>query len=93
LARRLSETTFGLPLFSRKSERSPLPVPILGPHRPVSVGGTGARVVDVVADTPADGVLQPGDVIVAVDGAPVTTAHDLSTALESAPPGRESAAV
>jgi PDZ domain-containing secreted protein/Zn-dependent protease/CBS domain-containing protein len=47
----------------------------------VTLDGTGARILDVVPDTPADGVLEPGDVIVAVDGRPISLANDLRDAL------------
>ena len=54
---------------------------------PVSVSGKGARVVDVVSSSPAASVLEPGDVIVGVDGRPVRIASDLQTALTSRPAG------
>jgi PDZ domain-containing protein len=44
---------------------------------PVSVTGQGARVESVVDGLPAAGVLQRGDLIVAVDGQPVRTTDDL----------------
>jgi PDZ domain-containing protein len=47
---------------------------------PVRVSGGGARVVGVIAGSPADGVLREGDVIVAVDGRPVRTASDVAEA-------------
>jgi PDZ domain-containing protein len=36
-----------------------------------SVTGTGAQIVEVVADSPADGKLEPGDTITAIDGVAV----------------------
>jgi PDZ domain-containing protein len=41
----------------------------------------GAQVTDVVAGTPADGHLQPGDVITAIDGTPTPTNTALVAAL------------
>lgn len=52
----------------------------------VEVTGSGVDVVDVIADTPADGVLRPGDVIVAVDGRPVTTDTELVEAIDGTAP-------
>jgi PDZ domain-containing protein len=43
---------------------------------PASIRGDGAAVHAVMPGAPADGVLQPGDTIVAVDGARVETATD-----------------
>jgi PDZ domain-containing protein len=42
---------------------------------------TGVLVDQVLADAPADGKLRPGDVIVSVDGRPVTTPQELRAAL------------
>jgi len=50
---------------------------------PVTVTGQGARVQSVVDGLPAKGVVQPGDVIVAVDGQPVHTTDDLVQAISS----------
>jgi PDZ domain-containing protein len=47
---------------------------------PVRVSGGGARVVGVIAGSPADGPLREGDVITAVDGRPVRTASDVGEA-------------
>lgn len=44
-------------------------------------GGEGARVLAVVPDSPADGLVAEGDVVVAVDGEPVATTEDLVAAL------------
>ena len=46
---------------------------------PVSVSGEGALVLGVVPGTGAASALSPGDVVVAVDGAPVRLADDLVT--------------
>lgn len=46
------------------------------------IRGDGVLVVGTVADTPADGLLAAGDVITAVDAAPVRTDVDLRQAIE-----------
>jgi PDZ domain-containing protein len=48
---------------------------------PVEVTGKGARVETVVASLPAQGVLQPGDLIVGLDGQPVETTDNLVQAI------------
>lgn len=48
---------------------------------PVTITGKGAEVGGVIEGMPADGVLQKGDVIVAVDGRPVETTNDLIEAI------------
>ncbi|MHB1517843.1 MAG: S1C family serine protease [Acidimicrobiales bacterium] len=49
---------------------------------------TGARLVSVVGNSPADQAgLRPGDVITAVGGAPVRSAAELETQLYADPPG------
>jgi Lon-like protease len=55
----------------------------------VQVVGSGAIVIRIQPDTPADGLLSPGDTIVGVDGAAVTTSIDLTDALGAATPGQE----
>lgn len=52
----------------------------LGLGRPT---GDGARVVQTVADYPADGILRKGDVIVKVDGANVQTTCDVGEAIDN----------
>jgi PDZ domain-containing secreted protein/Zn-dependent protease len=47
----------------------------------VQLSGTGARVVQAIRGTPAFGVLRPGDVIVAVDGAGVTQDSEVREAI------------
>ena len=49
----------------------------------------GALVTDVVPDAPAAGKLQPGDIVIAVDGKPVETPDDLRAAISSRRPGAE----
>lgn len=43
----------------------------------VTTNGSGAQVIDVVKDSPADGKLKVEDVIVAVDGSPIKLVSDL----------------
>jgi PDZ domain-containing protein len=47
--------------------------------------GDGAVVLRVLPDTPADGALRPGDVVVSVDGEAIATADDLRAAVDPAP--------
>ncbi len=54
---------------------------------PVEVRGAGARVLDVVRDSPAARRLRVGDVIVAVDGRPVRLNSELGPIIRSAPVG------
>ena len=53
----------------------------------ISVSGTGVGVVEVLRDSPAAESLRVGDVIVAVDGQPVTEAPDLAQIISSRPAG------
>jgi Lon-like protease len=53
----------------------------------VSILGTGAMVVRVEEGLPADGVLEPGDTIVAVDGVPVRLSDDLVHTISDQEPG------
>ncbi|HYH51477.1 MAG TPA: site-2 protease family protein, partial [Acidimicrobiia bacterium] len=55
----------------------------------VSVSGSGARILEVADASPADGVLRAGDVIVEIDGEPVTTAAGVVDAIRSRPAGTE----
>ena len=43
--------------------------------------GKGARIITTLPDSPADGVLMPDDVIVAVDGTPVSTTCEVGSAI------------
>lgn len=54
-----------------------------------AISGRGAEVVEVTAGTPAGMSLAPGDVIVGVDGAPVTSHHDVVDLLAGRRPGTE----
>ena len=56
---------------------------------PVRISGGGARVVGVIAGSPADGQLREGDIIIAVDGRPVRTASDVARATARAISGQE----
>jgi len=49
--------------------------------------GVGAEVVEVQAGLPAAGVLKPNDVLVAIDGKPVTTSTDAVNAIRARAPG------
>jgi len=51
-------------------------------------GAKGALVADVVAKSPADGKLEPGDVIVGFDGKPVESVRDLPKLVAAVPAGR-----
>lgn len=52
-----------------------------------AISGKGAEVLEVTAGTPADMVLVPGDTVVGIDGAPVTTHHDVIDGLALRQPG------
>jgi Lon-like protease len=54
---------------------------------PVEVRGQGARVVAVLPNSPAQGVLHEGDVILAQDGVQMPTAVDLVTSVQKRKPG------
>jgi PDZ domain-containing protein len=53
----------------------------------VKVTGQGAEVRELADGSKAKGLLQPGDVIVAVDGQPVATSNDLIATLQARRPG------
>lgn len=53
----------------------------------VSVTGAGARVVDVMADSPAEGALRRGDVITAIDGVPVRLRDQVGEIVRAQPAG------
>ncbi|MBV8718405.1 MAG: PDZ domain-containing protein [Chloroflexi bacterium] len=48
---------------------------------PVEITGQGAQVQSILSGMPADGVLQVGDIITAVDGTPITTTDSLVQAV------------
>lgn len=56
---------------------------------PDTVTGSGALVVSVLEGAPADGALQPGDVIVAVDGSPISVAEEVRPLVSEGVRGRE----
>jgi PDZ domain-containing protein len=53
---------------------------------PVQITGSGVDVVEVIDDSPAQGVLRAGDVITAVDGTPVTTDAELVETIDGTAP-------
>lgn len=53
----------------------------------VKVTGQGAQVQEVVQNSPASGVLEQGDIVIAVDGQPVTTSTDLVALIQGHKPG------
>jgi len=55
----------------------------------VEVSATGERVLDVQEDTPAEGVMEPGDMIVAVEGERIDDPGDLARILSDNHPGDE----
>jgi len=56
---------------------------------PVEITGQGAQVESILTGLPADGVLQVGDVIVAVDGQPIDTTNALIAAVRQHQPGEQ----
>jgi Lon-like protease len=53
----------------------------------VTVNGGGVRIEDTIPSSPAAGVLEPGDIITAVDGRPIRVASDLQEVLTTRPAG------
>jgi PDZ domain-containing protein len=51
------------------------------------LGSDGAQVVEVVQGMPADGVIQPGETIVGIDGTPITTTATLRDVFAKHAPG------
>ncbi len=66
-----------------ESERTAIAVALRHLGYEVELTGDGARVMSVVEGTPADGVLQEGDVITGIDGDVVEWAPDLVNRLAS----------
>jgi PDZ domain-containing protein len=54
-----------------------------------AIDGSGAEIVDIVDDSPADGTLEPGDTITAIDGDPVELHTDAVRLLRAHAPGDE----
>ena len=52
---------------------------------PAEITGDGAAVIQTQAGTPADGVLEPGDIILEVNSEPVADEGDLRTLIEELP--------
>jgi PDZ domain-containing protein len=55
----------------------------------VTATGSGAQVIEVLRDAPADGHLRPGDVITAIDGEPVRLRDEVGEIVRSEPAGTE----
>ena len=55
----------------------------------LAIAGAGAEVVAVVEGSAADGVLEAGDVVTAVDGVRITTSADLVVVVQSYSPGQD----
>ena len=51
---------------------------------PIEIGG---RIVEVVADSPADGALLAGDIVIGIDGAPTPTMESVRESITSRQPG------
>ena len=68
-----------LEMQSSKQAAEEVALTALGFARPT---GRGARVRETIEDTPADGVLQAGDVIVSVQGEPVETTCDVGRTID-----------
>jgi PDZ domain-containing protein len=54
---------------------------------PATISGTGAQVVSIIAESHANGLLHPGDVITALSGQPVRTSADLIALVKAQQPG------
>ena len=54
---------------------------------PVTAEPGRVQIIDVLCDGPADGALEVGDVVVAVDGTPVTRAEEIRPLLATREPG------
>ncbi len=55
----------------------------------VETSAAGERVLEVMDDTPADGLMEPGDMIVEVEGEPIDNPGDLARILSDNHPGDE----
>jgi PDZ domain-containing protein len=53
----------------------------------VGIDALKVKIKSVVADSPAEGVLQPGDEIIAIDGKPVDTRDDVVAGITDLEPG------
>lgn len=79
-------TAFNLALM-RSSKETALLVAFQQLGYPVAEHGEGALVIGVMPGLPAEGVFEPGDVILRVDGAAVTTSGQAVAALSGRSPG------
>lgn len=70
-----------------QSETTALAVGMRQAGYPASVTGQGVKVVSILPDSYANGVLQPGDVIVGLNGAPVRVIGDLTNPMQRQQPG------
>jgi PDZ domain-containing protein len=75
-----------LEMQQSKQEAKEVALTALGYDPPT---GRGAMVVDILANTPAEGTLEEGDVIVGIDGRPVQTTCDLTESIATLHPGDE----
>lgn len=74
-------------VFLSSTERATI-VALEAAGLPVEIRGAGVAVVDVIAGSPADGVLRSGDVITRVDGEAVRTDSELVDAVRATVPLR-----
>lgn len=74
-------------VFLNSTERATI-VALEAAGLPVEYRGTGVRVVEVIAGTPAEPVLRPGDVVAEVNGASVLTDEALIAAINGTQPLR-----
>ena len=53
----------------------------------VEIQSDGAEIISILPQSPAAGILQPGDVIIDMNGQPITSVTDLSSQLQTQEPG------
>ena len=53
----------------------------------VNIAGQGAQIQEVMKGSPAEGALQPGDIVIAAEGQPVATSSDLVSLIQAKKPG------
>jgi Lon-like protease len=70
-----------------ESERTAIAMGLQLAGYPVEIVGHGVRVLSVQEDSLAAGLLQPGDVLVGLDGAVIATTSDLNNLLHQHAPG------
>jgi PDZ domain-containing protein len=54
---------------------------------PATISGTGAQIVSILPESPANGPLAPGDVVTALNGHPIRTTSDLIDLVKAQQPG------